>query len=248
MSEETVFVLVHSPLVGPLTWLRVAAMLRSLGQVTVTPTLHDDPASSAPSWQQHADSVAQVLTPLPAARPLVLVGHSGAGPLLPAIATAAQRPVAAYVFVDAGLPGEGVSRLDAMEAEVPAFAQALRTHLAAGGRFPEWTEEDLRAIVPDDTIRRALLAEVRPRTLAFFTEPLPGWRGAPAAPCVYLQLSAAYAQPAAQARRAGWACRVFDAGHFHMLVDPGAVSHALVDLSRQVPVPSTSRDDSAGCG
>lgn len=79
MSEETVFVLVHSPLVGPLTWLRVAAMLRSLGQVTVTPTLHDDPASSVPSWQQHADSVAQVLTPLPAARPLVLVGHSGAG-------------------------------------------------------------------------------------------------------------------------------------------------------------------------
>jgi hypothetical protein len=237
MSQEAAFVLVHSPLVGPLTWSRVAVTLRSLGLVVVVPTLQDDPASPAPFWQQHADSVAQAVAHRPARSPLVLVGHSGAEPLLPAIATAAQSPVAAYVFIDAGLPRDGVSRLDAMEDENHDFAQELRTHLAAGGQFPEWTAEDLRAILPDDGVRRALIGEVRPRTWAFFTERLPGFAGAPAAPCGYVQLSAAYTQPAAQAQRAGWACRVFDAGHFHMLVDPVAVSRALVDLSRQVPGP-----------
>jgi hypothetical protein len=37
----------------------------------------------------------------------VLVGHSGAGPLLASIAAGASRPPQLIVFVDAGLPGVG---------------------------------------------------------------------------------------------------------------------------------------------
>ena len=37
-----------------------------------------------------------------------------------------------------------------------------------------------------------------------------------------------------QAERAGWPVRTFDAGHFHMLVDPAAVARALVDLIQQM--------------
>ena len=54
-------------------------------------------------------------------------------------------------LVDAGIPTDGKSRLEFMEAEDPPFARDLRQHLTAGGRFPEWTEEDLSSLVPDAT-------------------------------------------------------------------------------------------------
>src|SRR5258707_8636892 len=53
--------LIHSPLVGPLTWTRVAAVLAARGAAVALPELRDDPASALPFWQQHAESVAQAL-------------------------------------------------------------------------------------------------------------------------------------------------------------------------------------------
>ena len=55
----------------------------------------------------------------------------------------------------------------------------------------------------------------------------PAW---PDAPCYYLQLSAAYARSAAHARHRGWASSAIETGHFHMLVDPLAVTDAIVEL------------------
>ena len=159
-----------------------------------------------------------------------MVGHSGAGPLLPAIGREIGRPIAAYGFVDAGIPADGKSRLDLMEAEDPPFARDLLQHLTAGGRFPEWTEDDLSSIVLDATLRRQLLAELRPRPLAFFTEPIPVFAGWPDAPCTFLQFSPAYDVPARQAREAGWPYHHLAAGHFHMLADPAAVAGAILDL------------------
>lgn len=117
-----------------------------------------------------------------------------------------------------------------MEAEDPPFAHHLRQHLAAGGRFPAWTEEDLTPILPAARLRRRLLAELRPRPLAFFAEPIPVFAGWPDAPCGYLKFSPAYTVPARHARGAGWRYREIAAGHFHMLVDPSAVADALLDL------------------
>jgi hypothetical protein len=126
---------------------------------------------------------------------------------------------------------QGQSRLDEMETNAPELAADLRQHLAAGSRFPEWTDDDLRAIIPDDHLGQALLAELRPRPLVFFIEPMPDVPGWPDAPCAYLQLSAAYEKPAAAAMRWGWPTRAFDAGHFHMLVDPSTVAGALIELA-----------------
>src|SRR5215208_4594361 len=144
-----IFVLVHSPLVGPSTWAPVAAVLQAL----------------------------------PAGRQVVLVGHSGAGPLLPAMRELGGRDVAAYLFVDAGLPEDSRSRLDLLRAEM---AEQLVAHLEAGGRFPEWTDADLAEIVPDAARRRQLLAEMQPRDLPFWREPLPVFHGWPDAACAYL--------------------------------------------------------------
>jgi hypothetical protein len=227
---DPIVALIHSPLVGLLTWSLVAERLRRSGVEALTPELHDAAGSDAPYWRQHAESAGRALRAVPPDRPLILVAHSGAGSLLPAMRQATGRMAAGYIFVDAGLPHDGRSRLDEMEAEAPEYAAELREHLAAGGRFPEWTDDDLRDIIPDDGLRRQLVAELRPRPLTFFTEPIPVFAGWPDAPCGYIQLSPAYAGPAEEARDAGWPVRTFDAGHFHMLVDPDAVTAALKEL------------------
>ncbi len=227
---EPVLVLVHSPLAGPSTWFPVAEALLRWEAEPLVPTLVDDGDLGRPFWRQHADAVVRAVAPIPHAIPLALVGHSGAGPLLPAIRQGVEHPVAAYVFVDAGIPADGKSRLELMEAEDPPFAHHLRRHLTAGGRFPAWTEEDLAPILPEARLRRRLLAELRPRPLAFFAEPIPVFAGWPDAPCGYLKFSPAYDVPARRAREAGWHYREIAAGHFHMLVDPAAVADALLDL------------------
>ena len=145
------FVLVHSPLVGPVTWTLVADALGQRGYRALVPELAS--RTEAPFWPRHAQSVAHMLAGLPLDEPVVLVGHSGAGPLLPASARAAARTVAAYVFVDAGLPGGGESRMGTGD-----FAAYLRDLYGRGERFPNWRDEDLRESVPNPLLRARLLS------------------------------------------------------------------------------------------
>lgn len=91
---------------------------------------------STPIWAQHAQAVAQRLESIPNYQPIVLVGHSGAGPLLPAIGASSPHPVAAYVFVDASLPHGGRSQLEEMEANSPVLLSSLSSYLEAGGLYP----------------------------------------------------------------------------------------------------------------
>ena len=49
------------------------------------PVVGDAEGTGVPDWQQHVDAVARGLERVPMERPLVLVGYSGAGLLLPAV-------------------------------------------------------------------------------------------------------------------------------------------------------------------
>jgi pimeloyl-ACP methyl ester carboxylesterase len=225
-----VVVLIHSPLVGPLTWAPVSSVLRGRGVVTVLPVLADDGRRGAPYWLQHAQAVARRLEQLPLEGGVLLVGHSGAGPLLPAIGACSPHPVVGYLFVDARLPHPGQSALQEIEAGGGDFAAALRRNLDAGGAFPDWTDDDLHELIPNSVLRAGLMAEMCPRRLDFFAEPHPEVERWPDAPCAYLRLSVGYDQAAQEARRRGWPYHEFDAGHFHMLADPPAVADAILDL------------------
>ncbi len=228
MNENNSYVLIHSPLVGPLTWRLVADQLRQRGFEPLVPTLTDSPDSEEPFWKQHADSVAQGLATIPQHASVALVAHSGAGPLLPVIHEMLANPVNAYLFVDAGLPRNGATRLDLMKSENPEWAKQFQEELERGGSFPNWSFEDLQEVIPDESLRRQMVAEIRPRGLSFFTEPIPvfpGWHDAPGA---YIQFSAPYAGSAAQARAAGWPTHELEAGHFHMLVDAKTVTDLIV--------------------
>jgi hypothetical protein len=212
------FVLVHSPLVGSFTWSRVAGALRQRGLQAAVPVLvDDDRGDPTPYWRQHADCVARALAPVAHERPLVFAGHSGAGPELPAIADVVSRPVAAYVFVDAGLPAAG-----------PRMAK--RRH-RPGERWPRWSDDDLRDILDDADDRRRILDELKPRPRSFWDEELPVFEGWPDARCGYVLFGPPYESEAEEAESRGWPVRRLPGGHFHMLVESAAVATTLVELA-----------------
>src|SRR5687768_9164856 len=140
------FVLAHSPLTGPAAWGSLADALRDEGHDALLLDVRDD---DAPPYAVRyvASAAAQIAAASPAA-PLLLVAHSGAGYLLPQLGftqRAARRAVRGYVFLDAGIPPpRAVSRLDLLAGEDAEMADDLAALLAAGGRFPTWSGDDLR--------------------------------------------------------------------------------------------------------
>jgi pimeloyl-ACP methyl ester carboxylesterase len=233
MSERSLLILIHSPLVGPLTWSLVAEEMRQRDLNVLVPILKDSPVSKEPFWKQHAESVSSALAGIPKDTLITLVAHSGTGPLLPAIRRSLPNPVNAYVFVDAGIPRAGATRLDLMRSEDPQWAADFQKELEQGARFPTWSFEDLQEVIPDDALRRQMVAELQPRGLDFFTEPIPVFEDWPDAPCMYIQFSAPYDRPAAQARQLGWPTSKLEAGHFHMLVEPAVVAEMLIEAVKK---------------
>ena len=234
MPDNIAYVLIHSPLVGPLTWRPVYQEMTGRGIQAITPTLIDNSNSGIPFWTQHAESIAQNLRGLSLAYRLVLVGHSGAGPLLPVIRQFLNHPIEAYIFVDAGVPVNGLSRLDLMKSEDPDWAAPFEKTLLQGQLYPTWSADDLQDIIPDKDLRDKLVAEIKPRSMAFFSEPIPVFDGWPDAPCAYIKFSAAYDKVMERAREAGWPVRELNAGHFHMLVNPAMVADMLLETIKEL--------------
>jgi pimeloyl-ACP methyl ester carboxylesterase len=232
-EEAATTVLVHSPLTSAAAWGDLPSVLRGRGHRVAVVDVADDDAP--PFAARFVARAALQLREQVGDQPVLLVGHSGAGyllPLLGAARRAARAPVAGYVFLDAALPpARPTSRLDLMRAEM---FEELASMLAAGGRFPDWTEADLRDLVPDDAARAALVGSLRPRGQDFFTDPVPVVADWPDAPCGLLRLSPAYDGALRLARLRGWP--VLEGpddrpgGHFAALVDPGAVADDLEDL------------------
>ena len=229
MNRNPLFVLIHSPLVGPLTWTPVAGEMRQRGLDVLVPRLEDTPNSRDPFWKQHAVAVARSMRDVSESLNLILVAHSGTGPLLPVIRQSVPNPVDAYVFVDAGIPKDGATRLDLMKSEDPAWAAQFQQEMESGEQFPTWSFDDLQEVIPDHTLRRQMMAELHPRGLDFFNEPIPVFAGWPDAPCVYIQFSPMYQKPAAHARQKGWLTEEVAGGHFQMLVDPAVVTDRIIE-------------------
>jgi hypothetical protein len=226
-----VFVLIHSPLVGPTTWLPVADERVRRRREAVVPSLFGVAAAAAPQWR-HIPEAVRAATAETAA-PVVLVGHSGAGLLLPAIAGAPTVDVAALVFVDSFLPPASGSLPLA-----PASLMSQLRALASDGVLPPWSrwfgEDAMRELVPEERLRATLEKEMPRLPLSYFEASVPSPGGWSARPCAYLLFSGEpYAQSAAQARDQGWAvAELAGVGHLAMASDPIAVTDTLLDLER----------------
>jgi hypothetical protein len=221
----TVFVLVHGPLTGPAVWSGVATELGLRGVAASVPSLWAGP-ESASWWKQHTTAVVTEARRMAAVDRLVLVGHSGAGPLLPLIADELGY-VAACIYVDAELPRDGCARVELFAS--PAAAEAFKAR-AVDGVIPPWTDAELRDEIPDEQTRSRLLAELRPVPLAVYEEPIPVPVSVIRTPGAYVQFGDAYEAVADRARAITWPVVRLEGGHFLLLSDPRAVAHALIEL------------------
>ena len=210
--------LLPSPLLGPRSWAEVAAGLRAVGHDVVVPATRGSTPEAV---------IASALEGLPTDRPVVLVPHSNAGLYVPALAAA--RPVVGCVFVDAALP--------AVTGPTPTARPGMRDQLALladrDGLLPPWTEwwgdADLSGLFPDPATRAEVVADQARLPLSYFDAvvPTPPWSDLR---CSYLAFGTTYGAEAARAREAGWRASTLPGRHLHMLVDPVAVTAAVVGL------------------
>jgi hypothetical protein len=164
----------------------------------------------------------------------ILIGHSGAGPLL-AAAGALAGQVRGYIFADAGLPVPGQSWMDTAP---PELASQLRAMADEQGWLPPWPrwwgEEAMAELIPDPATRRLFEVGCPRLPLAMFEEihpPAPQWPDAPAA---YLQLSEAYQDEAARARELGWPVAERMSHHLAPLTHAPQVAESLRELLDQL--------------
>lgn len=101
MGAPTI-VLMHSLLVGPLAWCPVADELRGRGYDVVTPVLSGAFAEPPPYYEELAAAVIDAIRPADPAR-VLLVPHSGAGPLVPSTVAAWCRPPRSASLPDVAL-------------------------------------------------------------------------------------------------------------------------------------------------
>jgi pimeloyl-ACP methyl ester carboxylesterase len=230
MPAAPVFVLVHSPLVGPATWSLVALELTQRRRRAVAPSLLGPRGAAPGDWLDCVEAVRDAVRVL--SEPLVLVGHSGAGLLLPAIADALVQPVRGLIFVDSGIP----ARAGDTAFVPPALLDQFRALAGEGdGILPPWSswfgEDAMRELVPDEALRHTLEREMPRLQLAFLEQRIPSPAGWDRRPCAYLLLSDSYESAAAEARKRKWRVEeIRGAQHLHLVVSPEAVSRALLRL------------------
>lgn len=223
-------VLLHSPLLGPSAWRAVAAEFTRLGRPVQSPAWPRLSTIGQGYYAALAENLAATIDV--DAAPAILVAHSGAGALVPALAARMTAPVAGAIFADAILPHPGRSWFD-------TAPEALREQLRAGvrgGRLPPWNDwwppGVLAKLVPDAAQLAALIAELEPPPLAYFEETAPNTELA--TPAAYLQLSGAYEKESGVAGGYGWPVSRLPLHHLAMLTHAETVADALDSLAVQL--------------
>jgi hypothetical protein len=199
----------------------------------VVPSLVGVADAPTPQWHHIPETVRIATNHLQGS--IVLVGHSGAGLLLPVIADAVTVEVAALVFVDSFLP----TAAGRVPLGPPAFMDQLR-ELASDGVLAPWStwfgEDAMSELVPDERLRAALEAEMPRLPLSYFQASVPVPDAWNRRSCAYLLLTAEpYGQSAIEARSLGWpVLEIQGVQHLAMATDAIAVTDALLGLEREL--------------
>lgn len=211
----------HSPLVGPPSLVPLVATLAARGHVVELPDLTGVAEQPRPTWMIDA-----AIAAADGVQVDVVLAHSGAGAILPVVASAVGA--AAAVFVDAVLPAPTDDRFVHDE----AMRDALAVHTAADGRLRpwlEWWDDDVvRALLPDP-VDRAMIAAACPRLpISFYDHdvPLPAtW-----VPGAYVALGGGYPDELARAADLGWPCRSLGLAHLATVTHPAAVAEVVLEV------------------
>lgn len=197
------FVLVHSPWVGPSTWDWLAPELERLGHEVVVADLTRGVAAGEPMMcVELAAATASSIRP---SGRIVLVGHSGAGLLLPATADRAGIETTDLIFLDAVLPPAS-----GRVATIPeALGQLLRPRADADGLLPRWStwfgDDQMETLIPDGERRAGVCRGIPAVPASYLDEEVslpddwPAGRSG-----AYLLLSDPYRDDARRAEELGW--------------------------------------------
>jgi hypothetical protein len=203
------------------------AQARGQGHEAVTPVLPPLGDVPPPTYAELAQAAAQAAGEAPA----ILVAHSAAGGLVPAVAEAMGEALIGAVYMDAALPHPGRSWFNTAP---PELADGLRA-MARDGLLPPWDAwfppGALARLVPDAELLAPVTAELQPLSLDYFDQPAPVLNHT--GPSAYLRLSSAYNTEAVKARNLGWPTGILDLHHLAMLTHPAAVLASIVTLVEQ---------------
>jgi len=164
----------------------VSRDLQDHGRSAVVPSLPPLAAVPSPLWRRVCAAVDRASQP---AETVVVVGHSGAGTLLPALAESLSAEVAGIVFVDAFLPPSGGAA-----SLIPAeFIGELRAR-ASDDVLPPWStwfgESAMQDLVPDVARRAEVEHDMPAMRLSSLLEPVPVPERWERRACAYVLLSA----------------------------------------------------------
>jgi hypothetical protein len=212
------WLLIHPPLLGPAVLAPLAEVLLRGGDDVALPDLRAavDPALD---WPQRWAARAAATGPADA-----VLGFSGAGVTLPAVAVAAGARV--VVWVDAIVPARSGATRPSEE------LKARVAPLVRDGRIADWTTwwgpNALDDLLPDERLRAAIRAEGHRLPAAFYGVAVPVPEEWPEDGARYVQLSAAYDDDAAEARARGWKVVGDGAGgHLDVATEPERVAELL---------------------
>ncbi|MBN8494092.1 MAG: alpha/beta hydrolase [Burkholderiales bacterium] len=232
------FVLVHGAWHGGWCWDTVAALLRAQGQTCFAPTLrglaHRGAAlTPALDADDHVDDVAGLVEALDLQR-VVLVLHSYAGLLGPALQARLGTRIVQRCLIEAVLPAPGQRLLDLVPATAAQrYALAAQQH-GEGWRLPPPDPAQFQlgpAISAAEVARR-----LTPHPWRSFTTPVRAAQVDLLAHAGSYVLSSdrdpqPYAGFAAAAETAGWPVTRMPGGHLLMLTQPAALADHLLTLA-----------------
>lgn len=182
----------------------------------------------SPQWRGFVDEAVQAGE---GRSDLVVVGHSGAGAMLPLIAERVGARLRAVIFVDAVVPPPEGAHTTSEQ------FLAFLDEKSERGRLPKWLDwwppEVVNRLVPEAAARDELSADMPRLPRSFFDDAVPVPPDWSTGPCAYLKLSAAYDTEFADAGRLGWPRSSIDGTHLSIYTDPAAVLDAIEDLANR---------------
>lgn len=221
------FLLLHSPLVGPLTLKPLRDALARRGHEAAVPDLRGTTHSAGSDLPLLEGLAGEALSTMTSNTALIIAGHSGASAYLPVLSAALDPQ--GLVLIDAVVPPP-----DGSFNPSGGFRAALDGLVEPDGHLPPWpqwwTEDQLSQLVPDPHLRAGIVRECPRLSTSFYDTALDvpeNWSDRRVA---YLQLSAAYDPEAAHAAERGWPVRRRAGGHLDTATRPDDVAAAIVDL------------------
>jgi pimeloyl-ACP methyl ester carboxylesterase len=231
-KPSATFVLVHGAWHGGWCWRRVADLLRAARHVVYTPTLtglgdRSHLFSSTVGLHTHVHDIVNLIE-WEGLNDVVLCGHSYGGTVITGVAEAAEKRLAAMVYLDAFIPAAGQSLLDIAS---PESQVRLRAALAQGAGL---APIPAAAFGVNEADRAWVDARCTPQPGATFTDALPAVGAYERVAAKHYVRALDYASTpfdgfaAAHDARADWVVTRLRGGHDLMLDSPRELADVLL--------------------